>query len=290
MRAEISTGIMLHGIVLILIVLAGILAGCGTRITNKKFKEIKAKFPVIVIAHRGFSGIAPENTLLSFEKSIDAGVDFIELDVRLSKDGHVVVIHDDTVNRTTNGKGNVADFMLKELKEFDAGSWYHKSFSSQKIPTLDEVFKLTGDRVLINIELKATNLGKNYDSKDLADITLNIVRKAEMLNKVLFSSFDESTLERITERSPEARVALLYNKPWNHPGDVTSGKKFKILNCRKSVLNAQNILNAHSKGVIINVYTVNTEEEMKKFIEWKVDGIITDYPDILINILKKMKI
>lgn len=126
------------------------------------------KFPIMVIAHRGFSGQAPENTLASFQKAVELGSDMIELDVRFSKDGQVVVIHDDTIDRTTNGRGKVADYTLKELKQFDAGSWFAPQFSGERIPTLKEVLELVKGKVLVNIEIKDESPGQ-YKITDLAE-------------------------------------------------------------------------------------------------------------------------
>src|SRR3972149_9393656 len=111
------------------------------------------RFPVMVIAHRGFSGQAPENTLASFKKARELGSDMIELDVRFSKDGHMVVMHDDTLDRTTNGRGKVADYTLKELKQLDAGSWFAPQFSDERIPNLNEVLELAKGKILVNIEI-----------------------------------------------------------------------------------------------------------------------------------------
>jgi len=261
-------------------------AGCSMN----KIESIKpmwsGKFSVMVVGHRGFSGIAPENTMAAFKKAIEVGSDMIELDVRLSKDGEVVVIHDESLERTTNGKGKVIDLTLDELKKLDAGSKFHSSFSGERIPTLKEALELAYAQVMVNIELKKGNYGK-YTILDLADRAHQEVELAGMADKMIFSSFDPDALERVLKKNPSVPVAYLYNRSWNFPREVTEGRPFPILNCRKSVLTKENISRAHQEGIQIGVYTLYTEEEMEKFIEMKVDAIITDYPDRLINILKK---
>jgi len=243
------------------------------------------KFPVMVISHRGFSGVAPENTMAAFKKAIELGVDMIELDVHLSKDGQVVVIHDDTLNRTTNGKGKVANYTLSELKQLNAGSWFGSQFSGEKIPTLKEVLELSRGRVLVNIELKKGDLGQ-YTMIDLVDRSFDEVIKMGMEDRVVFSSFDPFPLGGIQERSPRIQVNFLYNKPWTSLQEVIGGHPFFILTFRKSVLTQAHISKAHQEGIKVNVYTLNTEEEIAQFLQWGVDGIITDYPDRLIRILQ----
>jgi glycerophosphoryl diester phosphodiesterase len=244
------------------------------------------KFPVLVIAHRGFSGGAPENTLAAFKKAIEVGSDMIELDIRFSKDGQVVVLHDDTLDRTTNGRGKVADYSLKELKQFDAGSWFAPQFSGEQIPTLKEVLELAKGRTLVNIEVKDESLGQ-YKITDLADRALQEVKKAGMEDQVIFVSFYPPALEQIKERDSRIRVGLLYHRPWNSLHEVTGGRPFPVLGLRNSYLTKGKIAKIRQQGMKVNVYTVNSEEEMEQFIRWGVDGIITNYPDQLIKILQK---
>ncbi len=261
-------------------------SGAMNQLGTKGSPPWVGKYQILVIAHRGFSGNAPENTLTSFKRAMEAGSDVIELDVHLSKEGEVVVIHDDTLDRTTNGKGKVVDYTLKELKQFDAGLWFGNQFSGEKIPTLEEVLGLARGRIRINIELKREGLG-NYSVGDLANQALQEVQKMGMEEQVLFSSFDPSPLKRMREDHPRIQVAFLYNKDWNSPEEILGGSSFSILTCRKSVLNSSNISKAHQEGIKVNVYTLNTEEEMQQFLKIGVDGIITDYPDRLINVLQK---
>jgi glycerophosphoryl diester phosphodiesterase len=244
------------------------------------------KFPVTVMAHRGFSGAAPENTLSAFKKAIDIGTDVVELDVQLSKDGSLVVFHDDTLERTTGRTGRLADLTLQELKGLDAGSWFGSSFAGEKIPTLTEVLELARGRVLLNIELKKEDRDP-HSIIELADHTLDEIRKAKMEDRVLFSSFDAPTVARILEKDSRIPAAFISRNPWNSPFDVMEGNRFSVLNCRRNTLNPVNLKHARQEGVRIGVWTVNTEEEMEKFISMEVDAIITDHPDRLIQLLQK---
>jgi glycerophosphoryl diester phosphodiesterase len=244
------------------------------------------KFPVLVIAHRGFSGAAPENTLAAFKKAMEVGGDMLELDVHFSKDGQVVVIHDDTLDRTTNGRGKVGDYTLKELRQFDAGSRFAPQFAGERIPTLVEVLKLAKGKIPVNIEIK-NDSPSPYKITDLADRVLQEVKKAGMEGEVIFSSFYPSSLERIKERDPRIWVALLYHRDWSSLREVTGGRAFPVLNLRLSFLTQEKIARIHREGMKVNTYTVNSEEEMERFIRWGVDGIITNHPDKLIRILKQ---
>jgi glycerophosphoryl diester phosphodiesterase len=246
----------------------------------------KTRFPVLVIAHRGFSAEAPENTLTAFRRAIAAGSDVLELDIHLSKDHELVVVHDRTLERTTNGQGRVADFTLKELKNLEAGLWMGPQFSGERIPALKEVLELAQGRIGVNIEIKNPSLGQ-YAIREIADRALQEVKRAKMLEVILFSSFNPLALERIQALEPGARVALLCDKDWNSIKEVTGGKSWPALNLRKDFLTQEKIARIHQEGMKINVYTVDAEEEMEQFIRWGIDGIITNHPGRLIKILEK---
>ena len=279
------------GIGVLLILLLGLWGGKMTECAYSKTAPDKGnlwwgRYPVFVTAHRGFSGKAPENSLAAFRAAIDAGCDMIELDVHLSRDNQVVVIHDDTLERTTSGRGNVADQTYAELKRLDAGSWFDPRFSGERIPALAEVLLLARNRILVNIELKK---GKNfpYTMEELADRTLREVEMADMSDQVLFSSFDPAAIDRIREKNPLLPVAPITDKPWVKPDEAGGGKVYPTLNCRIDVLNEKNIRLAHAGGIRIHAWTVNAQEEMKKTIALGVDGIITNHPDRLIRILQE---
>lgn len=246
----------------------------------------KGNFPVMVIAHRGFSGAAPEKTLASFKKAIEMGSDMIELDVQFSKDRKIVVRHDETLERTTNGRGRVVDYTLKELKNLDVGSWFGTPFSGEQIPTFKEALELAKGRVLVNAEIKSPTHGQ-YAITELTDQALKEVKKAGMINRVIFSSFNPAALEWIKKDKPGVRVALLYHGPWNFLSEVTGGKEYSVLNLRHTHLTKRKVVKIHQEGYKVNAYTVNSRQELDRLVRWKVDGIITNHPDRLIQILQK---
>ncbi len=245
----------------------------------------KGRFPVMVIAHRGFSGAAPENTLSAFRKAIEIGSDMIELDIQQSKDGNIVVIHDETLEKTTNGKGKVVDHTLQELKKLDAGSKFRAEFSGERIPTLREVLGLARGRVLVNIEIKNPSHGR-YPITELAEKALKEVKKAGMMDRVIFSSFNPFSLEYIEKTEPRARVAFLYHRSWSSLPELTGGREYRVLNLRNIHLTREKVERIRKEGIKLNVYTVNSKAELEQFVKWEVDGIITNYPDRLIKILK----
>lgn len=244
------------------------------------------KFPILVVAHRGFSGAAPENTLIAFRKGIEVGSDMIELDVHLTRDGEIAVIHDETLERTTNGKGRIVDHTLQELKKLDAGSSFGPQFAGEKIPTLKEVLDLAKGRVPVNIEIKNPTHGK-YTIAELTERVLREVNQAGMMDRVIFSSFNPAALEWIGRKEPRAGGAFLFHRPWNFLRDIPGSQEYAVLNLRNIHLTREKVAEIKKAGKIINVYTVNTDEEMKQFVDWGVDGIITNHPDRLLKILQK---
>ncbi|RME06477.1 MAG: glycerophosphodiester phosphodiesterase, partial [Anaerolineae bacterium] len=159
----------------------------------------------VIFAHRGASAHAPENTLVAFDLALRQGADALELDVKLSADGHVVVIHDATVDRTTDGSGRVNQMNLQTLKALDAGCRFDAAFCGERIPTLDEVLEAFGKRTFINIEL--TNYSSPWD--DLPDKVADLVTAHGVEKRVLFSSFNPLALRRIHRRLPEVPIGLL---------------------------------------------------------------------------------
>lgn len=256
---------------------------------NMKTLEINGewagRYPVLVIAHRGASGSAPENTLAAFRKAREIGADMIELDVHLSRDGEVMVIHDDAVDHRTNGTGRVADLARTELQQLDAGSWFAPEFAGEPIPALEDVLTLARGRMGVNVEIKTGYLG-DFTMDDLVDRTLACVEGQDMLDAVMFSSFFPPALRRIAEKRPEAALALLLNAPWQN-SEVLRAENFRIINCARDTVTANSLIAAREKGLLVNIWTVNKEAEMAWFIKAKVNGIFTDYPERLIGLLEK---
>ncbi|MFN8578147.1 MAG: glycerophosphodiester phosphodiesterase [Candidatus Sericytochromatia bacterium] len=252
-----------------------------------RFKRKKNQYKrVLVIAHRGFSGIAPENTLIAFKKAIESGADMIEFDVSLSKDGIPVVIHDKTVNRTTNGKGNVQDFTLEELKQFDAGSWYKKEFKDEKIPTLEEVIQLTKGKIMLNIEIKKYSVKRSIKVDGIEHKIVKLLEKYDIVNDVLISSFSKLAIQRIKDFNPNISIAFLYRFGIN-PRIIKKFDKLALysFNQSKRAFSKKALNELQEQELKLNLYTVNQKREMKKFIKLGVNGIITNYPNRLIEVI-----
>lgn len=233
-----------------------------------------------IFAHRGASGHAPENTLEAFRLAVQMGADGIELDVHLSKDGELVVIHDETVDRTTNGTGLVCGKTLAELKELDASKGM-EGYAGARIPTLGEVYDLIRDTgLMINVEVKT-------DAIQYADIEkkcLALEKEKGMQGRILYSSFNHYTLANILHLEPQAQTGLLYMsglyQPWEYA--KYTGAKY-IHPYIPNLLLPGLVEGCHENGIGINLWTVNDEETMKQCLKFGV-GIITDYPDRAVHL------
>ena len=223
---------------------------------------------ILKIGHRGASGYEPENTLIAFQKAIDFNADGIELDVHLSSDGELVVIHDETIDRTTNGKGEVNKLSLKELKSFLINN-------SQEIQTLIEVLDLVNDLCFVNIELKGIGTAKPV----LDLINLYIKDKNWHYNDLLISSFDWNMLEQIRILSPKIRIGVLTEESIEDA--LAFAKKIKAFSINPDyiLLTKENVALLQENGFEVFPWTVNTEEALLKIKSFNVNGIISNFPD-----------
>lgn len=234
------------------------------------------------IAHRGFSGAAPENTLAAFEKAIDAGAEMFELDVLLSRDGHVVVIHDATVDRTTDGEGEVGKLTLAQLRALDAGAWFSREFEGERIPTLEEALLLARGRILVNVEIKTEAVGRGIVEK-----TLQVIERLGMRDQVVISSFDPRALERVRELDETLVTASLFNARLQKglsPGEVMDRVGSQGFNLSKRQVHPSIVEACHALGRPVAVYTVDDPDEMKRLIALGVDAIFTNRPDRLLTL------
>lgn len=229
-----------------------------------------------ILAHRGASGYAPENTMAAFKKAIELKADGIELDVHLSKDGHLIVMHDETLDRTSNGKGLILNYTLEQLKELDAGSWFSEEFKGEKIPTLNEVLDLIKETSLyLNIEIKAGY--KFYPN--IEEKVLNLLNEYNMMKRCIISSFDHYCLARVKELNEHINTGILYSAALYEPWEYARSLKVSALHPDYITLDEDFIKGATSHNFQINTYTVNDESAMKKLATFKVSSIITNYPD-----------
>lgn len=220
------------------------------------------------IGHRGAAGYEPENTLIAFQKALDLNVDGIELDVHLSSDEELVVIHDETINRTFNGKGLVREFTLQELKSFHGDK-------NQKIPTLIEVLDLVNQQCFINIELKG--IGTPKPVLDL--IEKYILEKNWKRNDFIISSFDWKMLEETRNLNPKIRIGVLTEESVDAAMAFAKMIKAFSIHPDYQLLSKENVALMQENGFKVLPWTVNTKEAIQKIKSFKVDGIISNFPD-----------
>lgn len=245
---------------------------------------------VTIIAHRGASGYAPENTLEAFRMASQLEADFIEFDVHLSKDGVLVVNHDVTVERTTNGVGKIQDLTVKQLKQLDAGTWFNQTYPNYakdeyvnaKIVTVEEIFQQFGSSENFVIEIKYPYLYPGIEEK-----LLKLLEKYNLLEdkeRVILLSSSKESLKKIYKLNPNIQLGLLfiYTQDANITYDELEElqKYVSIIVPNYNTLNEQYIRKVKNAGFQIYTYTVNDKHSFYKLIYWGIDGIITDFPNI----------
>jgi len=229
----------------------------------------------LLIGHRGYPAKFPENTLASFEGAMQAGCDMIELDVTLTKDRKVVVIHDDTLDRTTTGKGPVRGHALAEIKALDAGSWFDARFASERVPELWEVTELTAGRCMLNIEIKESAFEATYPTDAIEHQVVRLVKTSGAMDRVIISSFDKRILERFAAMDAPPAVAYISS----HGADkrvlemLVAMKAFSWHPLYK-VLTLDQVDMLHSAGLKVFPWTINTRSEAEKLLALGVDGLI----------------
>ena len=238
----------------------------------------------IVLAHRGDLAHAPENTLPSFQQAIQKGADGVELDAKLTVDGHVIVIHDPTLERTTNGKGRVASFTLEDVRKLDAGSWFNEKFHGTKVPLLEEVFETVGKEKVINIEL--TNYSTPRDG--LVDKVCELIKRHNNQSQIIFSSFFASNLKRGAQLLPEVPRGLLAMPGiagvWTRSFGFMFGE-YQALHPHISSVSREQVQRVHRLNRRVHVWTANTPMEALKLRDYGVDGLFTDDPQTVLQAL-----
>jgi glycerophosphoryl diester phosphodiesterase len=233
----------------------------------------------LVLGHRGASAYAPENTLTAFNLAFEQGADGVELDVTLTKDGIPVVIHDDTVDRTTNGHGDIRLMTLDQVKELDA-AYKFDQYRGEKIPTLDEVMRAVGKRGIVNIELK----GKSVQADGLEEAVLVVIEQTGTADNVIISSFNPFALYRMSVLNPRLPRGLLYaddmplylRRAWLRPVANPTAMHPKY-----SMIDERFVKWARSKKYKINTWTVDDPNEMRRLIGLGIDAIISNKPNVL---------
>ncbi len=233
--------------------------------------EFLSKKPFAVVAHRGASGYEPENTIRAFKKAIEMKADAVEFDVRLSKDNVPVVIHDETLNRTTDGTGRVDSYTSEQLKNFNAGR-------GERIPLLSEALDLVYGRICVLLELKEIRASR---------YALNLVESKDMLNQVMFVSFHEDALKAVAEANPNTYRGLIYAKPGDY---ILIAKRIGCIAVMPyyKLATLKTVEFAHKLKLKVNVWTVDDLEVARKLVKMGVDSITTNKPDLIVKLREAM--
>jgi glycerophosphoryl diester phosphodiesterase len=248
-----------------------------------------------VIAHRGASGYAPENTLAAIQKALAQQADIIEFDVHLSQDGKLIIIHDNDLDRTTNLSGAVSDFTLAELKQADAGSWFNSTFKNEKLPTLSEVLQLINGRSQCIIELKGDEEG--YYPQLAAKVAQEV---ADIKGETwcIIQSYESRYLDELHNINPHLKLVKAFIGLWPSPvlsfyydtgfrwGRYQVPEYLWGVNLYYKTITKAQVAAWQNEGIKVWTYTINDESAMKKQLRMGIDGLITNYPDRLQNLLQ----
>jgi glycerophosphoryl diester phosphodiesterase len=239
----------------------------------------------LIIAHRGASGYAPENTMAAFRLAAEQGADAIELDAKLSADGVIVIHHDASLDRTTSGSGALHRHNWRDLCRLDAGRKFGKRFAGEKIPTLRQVLEELGAKLLINVEL--TNYVRPWDR--LPEAAVELVLELGLEKRILFSSFNPVALKSVKKYAPEIPVGLLLfpQEPASIRELLRKTVRHEALHLHKKLVSSQIVAEEHAKGRPVNVWTVNDKQSLLGLIRIGVDGLITDFPDTALELVQE---
>ncbi|HKS68597.1 MAG TPA: glycerophosphodiester phosphodiesterase family protein [Candidatus Acidoferrales bacterium] len=229
-----------------------------------------------IIAHRGASGQAPENTLAAFERAVQMGAQFIETDLHLTRDAHFVAIHDGVLERTTNGRGLVREFTLAELRELDAGKWFDREFSGERIPTLEEILEFSHKHdVVFYLEVKYNAAWGMHHALVAA------LRNASSAARTVVISFDPPTLLAVHNLDPALMTGLLIEEREADFVQLANRAAVRQVCAASSLVTPGLVTQAHESDLHVVAWTVNEREEMRAMIAADVEGIMTDFPDRL---------
>ncbi len=269
--------------------------------TKTQTQDATRPYHFMNIAHRGASGHAPENTILAFQKGIEMHSDSIELDLHMTKDGVLIVMHDEKVDRTTNGSGTIKDKTLAEIKKLDAGSWFNRAYPEKAqpaytelhVPTFEEVIEVVGEQGRFYIETKAPEVYPGME-KELSRILEKhkLIPRSDSTSKVIIQSFSEASLQLMKQLIPELPLIQLISYPEHaviSTEQLTHIKRYAIgvgMNYKR--IDENYVQQVRAQKLVIHPYTVNKREDMERLIGWGVTGMFTNYPDILESVLKNM--
>lgn len=286
----------MHKNIAILFFIAFALSGCG-KLESDPVSGLPGGF--MIIGHRGASAYAPEHTIASYELAHLLGADYLEIDLQMTKDGHLIAMHDKMVDRTTNGTGAAGSYSLEEIKRLDAGSWFNRlypeyarpEFENLKIPTLEEVFKQFGTSANYYIETKSPDEYPGMEDR-LIELArkYGVIRTEEGKNPgLILQSFSSKSLKRIHELEPE--IPLIQLKKYKEQADLSEKEARMIRQYAAGIgpnfemINQDYVKNAHDAGLAVHPYTIDSERDMKRALEIGADGAFTNYPNRLAELL-----
>ncbi|WP_051542136.1 glycerophosphodiester phosphodiesterase [Clostridium lundense] len=235
---------------------------------------------IFITAHRGNSSKAPENTLSAIKYAINSEVDYAEIDVQETKDGKIILFHDNNFKRVCGHNKKIWEVTYHDLENYDAGSYFNSKFRGEKIPTLDEILRASNGKIKLNIEIKT-----NGHDKNLVLNSLNMIKNEKFKNNCIITSSNYNVLKQIRKLDPSIKIGYITH---NSLKDLES-MDVDIYSLDGRIVNRSFIEKAHKKGRQVHVWTINKEKDMVKYINLGVDNIITDYPDKLKSIIAKRK-
>lgn len=242
---------------------------------------------MFVQAHRGYSERYPENTLLAFRRAVEVGADRVEMDLGLTRDGVVVLLHDRTLDRTSDGRGPVASYEYEHVATLDAGGWKDERFAGEAVPALRDVIDAIAQNAVLNLELKTRDRTGALAQRTL-DATLELLREKDVIDRVVLSSFDALALRDVAEREPGLRLLLL---DWDPPA-TTDGLALAIefgfwgWSPRATYATEERIARAKEAGLHVHVGATPNPDDLRRLHDWGVDGVSNDDPEALVWALR----
>lgn len=241
------------------------------------FCSNQSKPKLIVTAHRGASELAPENTIAAMLQAIEFKSDFAELDVQETKDGEIILLHDDDLERTTNDSGVIWEKNFSDLDGVDAGGWKDAKYANEPIPKLSAVIDSVNGKIKLNIEIKI-----NGHQEDIARRVVDIIEKKNFIDQCLVTSFHRPTVEEVKRLNPQIKVGLIFGEM---PKEDIFSTDWGLFSVYHKLIDQAFVEKAHRANKEVHVWTVNEPELMRKFIGYGVDSIITNRPDVLQEVL-----
>jgi len=230
----------------------------------------------LLVAHRGVSARFPENTMAAFTAAADEGARMLELDVGLSADGALVVLHDATLDRTTSGQGLLSQIPLDRLQELDAGSWFDPRFAAERLPTLQQVFEALGERIAINVEIKPEAVSSSVEG-GIEEKVVALARHHQLQSRVVVSSFEPAAVSRVKRLAPEIQAAVLYHHEIDFdPVQLAGLFRADGMHLNKRHVSAETVDALHAAGLYVGVYTANEPGDLRRLAAMGVDAIFTD--------------